>query len=132
MSTTRANKDKDDVQIRPFADFLREQARGQTHDELSEGLRDLVARVQDTGKKGTLTLTVEIAPMPKGGGELVVSDSIKLKLPEHERNASIFFADKDNNLRREDPNAISFDFLYEVPPPPGVDPNTGEAHDTAN
>jgi hypothetical protein len=44
----------EDVHVRPFADFLREQAKGHSHDELSEGLREqLVARVQDTGKKGS-------------------------------------------------------------------------------
>lgn len=31
-----------DVRIRPFADVLREQAKGRTHDELSEALHQLV------------------------------------------------------------------------------------------
>lgn len=109
---------------RPFADFLREQAKGHSHDELSEGLRDLVNRVTDTGKKGSITYTVTVEPT-KGTDALTVSDEIKLKLPEHDRDASLFFRDKDGNLTRSDPNQLIFESLREVPPA-GVDPITGE------
>jgi len=113
--------------VRPFADWLRDQSRGKTHDELSEGLRDLVAKVIDTGKKGTLTLVITVEPMPKSDGNaLVVTDEIKLKLPEFAREASLFFADDDRNLVRSDPRQLAFESLREVPPPPGVDPVTGE------
>lgn len=117
--------------VRPFADWLRDQSRGKTHDELSEGLRDLVAKVIDTGKKGTLTLVITVEPMPKSDGNaLVVTDEIKLKLPEFAREASLFFADADNNLVRSDPRQLVFEALREVPPPPGINPATGEADDT--
>jgi len=120
----------DTPRVRPFADFIREQNRGRTHDELGEALRDLVTKVEDTGKKGTLTLTITVEPLKGNEEALQVSDEIKLKLPEHDRGASIFFRGRDGNLQREDPNQPSFDFLREVPPPPGVDPTTGEVHDT--
>lgn len=122
---TKAATQADVAPVRPFADFLREQAKGHTHEELSEGLRDLVQRVQDTGKKGSVTLVVTVEPMKGGGAALVVSDEIKLKLPEHDRDSSLFWADADNNLIRNDPNQLSFDSLREVPPP-GVNPVTGE------
>lgn len=110
MSTT-----DDTGRVRPFADFLREQARGATHDELSEGLRDLVARVKDTGKAGSITLTINVEPMKgSAGSALVVTDAIKLKLPEHDRQSSLFFSDRDGNLVREDPNQLAFDSLREV------------------
>ena len=112
---------------RPFAEFLLEQNRGRTHNELSEALVDLVARVEDTGKKGTLTLTVTVEPLKGNESCLQVSDEIKLKLPEHDRGASIFFRGRDGNLQRDDPNQPSFfDVLRDTPPPPGVDPVTGE------
>ena len=117
--------------IRPFADWLRDQSRGKTHDELSEALRDLVAKVIDTGKKGSLTLVITVEPMPKSDGNaLIVTDEIKLKLPEFAREASLFFADDDRNLIRNDPRQLTFDSLREVPPPPGIDPSTGEADHT--
>lgn len=118
-----------DHPTRPFADFIREQNRGRTHDELGEGLRDLVARVEDTGKKGSLTLTVTVEPLKGNEDCLTVSDEIKLKLPEHDRGASIFFRGRDGNLQRDDPNQPTFDALREVAPPPGVDAVTGEVKD---
>lgn len=110
--------------IRPFADWLREQSHGKTHDEMGEALYDLVARVRDTGKKGTVSLTITVAPMDKDVSVLVVSDEIKLRLPEHDRKASLFYPDKSGNLSRTDPNQLSFESLREVPA--GVDPVTGE------
>lgn len=93
---------------KPFATFLLEQAGGKTHTELTDNLRDLVAKVKDTGKKGTLTLTVSIAPMKGDASMLVVSDEIKMRPPEHDRKASIFWPDNDGNLLRNDPNQRSF------------------------
>lgn len=116
-----------DIVIRPFADWLTEQAKGRTHAELGEGLHDLIARVQDTGKKGTITLTVTVEPMKKDASLLVVSDEIKLKLPEHDRPAAVFYADKNGNLTRDNPDQLTFESLREVPPPRGVDAKTGEA-----
>lgn len=113
--------------VRPFADWLREQSRGTTHDELSEALRDLTARVIDTGKKGSLILAITVAPL-KGGetDALVVSDEIKLKLPEHDRKASLFYPDEDGNLTRTDPNQLTFESLREVAGVGVVDLATGE------
>ena len=81
-------------------------------------------------KKGSLTLTVSVEPMPNSDGNaLVVKDEIKLKLPEFARDASLFFADDDRNLVRQDPRQLTFEGLREVPPPAGVDPKTGEVTD---
>ena len=116
---------------RDFAAFLVEQSQGRTHAELSEGLRDLVARVIDTGKKGSITLTVSVAPMKDNNGVLVVSDIIKLNLPEHDRAASIFWPDQAGNLVRNDPNQASiFDVITITRSndnePITVNPTTGE------
>ena len=115
---------------RDFAAFLVEQSQGRTHAELSEGLRDLVARVIDTGKKGSITLTVTVAPMKDNTGVLVVSDVIKLSLPEHARAASIFWPDQAGNLVRNDPNQRSiFDVITlhrHDNEPITVNPTTGE------
>lgn len=112
---------------REFASFLLEQARGHSHSELSQGLHDLVARVRDTGKKGSITYTVAIEPMKGNSDQLIVKDAIKLKLPEHDRAASIFFADRAGNLVRNDPNQPSlFGEVAEVPRAAVVDLTTGE------
>ena len=113
---------------RDFAAFLVETSAGRTHAELSEALRDLVAKVVDTGKAGTLGLTVKVAPMKGDPSTLVVTDEIRLKLPEHDRKASVFWPDKDGNLVRNDPNQRSIFNLAEVAPP-NVDTVTGEVLD---
>ena len=113
---------------RDFAAFLVETPSGRTHTELSEALRDPVAKVVDTGKAGALGLVVKVAPMKGDPSTLVVTDEIKLKLPEHDRKASVFWPDKDGNLVRNDPNQRSIFELSEAPPP-NVDLTTGEVWD---
>lgn len=124
MGTTEATAE--DLVIRPFADFLREQAKGKTHEELGENLWDLIQRVRDTGKAGSVTLTVSVKLLEKNNpdGPLLIADEIKLKLPEHDRPTSIFYVDKHGNLDRNDPQQLPFETLREVPA--GVDPTTGE------
>ena len=91
-----------------FLVFLAAQAGGGTAAELSDGLAELVRRVADTGKKG----------------------SISLKLPEYDRTASVYFTDEDGRLHRNDPRQMAWGHLVEVSPPPGVDPKTGEILNT--
>lgn len=124
--------DAEPTTIRPFADWLREQSGGDTHEELGECLHDLIAKVRDTGKAGTLTLTVQVKPLKDDLNVLIVTDEIKLKLPEHDRKGSMFYADDENNLRRSDPRQLSFDSLREVPPPAHVDATTGEIKDATS
>lgn len=100
----------DDVVVRPFADFLREQSGGRLHDELSEALQTLVHAITDTGKGGSLTLSLSIKPLEKGNTSgLLVIDKVALKAPQVERKASIFFPDEAGNLHRTDPNQLTFD-----------------------
>jgi hypothetical protein len=105
----------DDPAIRPFGDFLRDQSQGRTHDELSEALWDLAARVRETGKKGSLTLVVNVEPMKGDTTVLVVSDEIKLKLPEFQRGGSVFYSDEQGNLSRSNPDQPELSGLREVP-----------------
>lgn len=118
--------DEDDILVRPFADWLREQAKGTTHEELGDGLHDLIQRVRDTGKGGSLHLAISVKLLDKtqADGPLLIADEIKLKLPEHDRPASIFYTDEHGNPIRTDPNQLSFESLREVPA--NVDPKTGE------
>jgi hypothetical protein len=117
---------QDDPVVRPFADWLLEQSAGKTHDELSVALHDLIARVKDTGKKGSVQFTVSVAPMKGDTDVLVVTDEIKLRVPEHDRKPSVFYADKHGNLSRRDPNQLEFESLREVPDVGLVDDETGE------
>lgn len=96
---------------------------GATHSELTETLRDLVARVRDTGKAGALTLTLTVSPRPGTRNQVEIKDEIKTKLPEFPRATSIFFADDANQLTRNDPNQPALEGLRF---PAGVNRRTGE------
>lgn len=106
-----------DHHVRPFADFLREQSGGRTHEELTDALAEVVAAVRDTGKKGTLTLTINVTPLKNGGGALTVTDTVKKGVPVHDRRASIFYATDSGSLTRDDPQQPTFEGLQEVPSP---------------
>lgn len=88
--------------VRPFADWLREDARGATHTELSEQLRQLAESVTTTGKRGHINLKVTLAP--SGIGTVIVESAVTVKLPEHDKPTSFFYVDEDHNLVRNDPN----------------------------
>lgn len=92
----------DEPDIRPFNEVLEELSEGATHQEMSETFWDLLQKVQDTGKNGSLTLTIVVAS--DGMGRLVMKDEIKSKMPEHNRPTTSFFVSKHGNASRRDPN----------------------------
>lgn len=99
---------------RPFMDFLRELRGGQTHDDLSDALQELVAEVTDLSRAGTLTLTLTIKPLGKGDGVQVGAD-VKVKPPKSAPGVSIFFPTPENNLVRNDPRQKTME-LREITP----------------
>lgn len=86
-----------------FNSYVTEQRNGALHEELSEELAALVKAVQDHGKAGSLSLTINVKPGAKGTRTLVVTDDVKVKAPKGDRPASMFFSDEDGNLSRNDP-----------------------------
>jgi hypothetical protein len=97
--------------VRPFTDWLLVQRRGATNLELSDALNEVVAAVSELGKKGEIVLKITVKP--GGDGMVTVEDEIKLKAPEPDRSASLYFIDEDANLHREDPRQTKLD-LREV------------------
>jgi hypothetical protein len=94
-----------EVEVRDFSLFLLDRAA--THQELSDKLQRLVTAVQDTGKKGTLTVSFNLALFDGDPHRVVVEDKIVLKMPEHDRKNGIFFPDNAGNLSRTDPNQLN-------------------------
>lgn len=101
-----------------FASFVIEQRNGALHAEASETLAELVRAVQDHGKAGTVQITIRIAPGSKGTNTLVVSDDVKIKAPQGDRPAALFFPDDDGNLHRSDPRQLQHPALRRVDVPP--------------
>lgn len=92
--------------IRPFDEFLREHRRGASLHEAGEKLQQLVEAVEATGKGGSLTITLKLLPDAKYGTAVEVSDSITVKLPEPDKDSSLFFCDGSHNLVRHDPRQM--------------------------
>jgi len=89
------------MSARPFADLLREHRAGRTHEDLTEQLQQLVQAVTETGKGGSLSLTIKVAP--HGDGAAMVTASVATKLPKQQGGGAIFFVTPENNLERQDP-----------------------------
>jgi hypothetical protein len=92
--------------VRTFAAVLSEISKGVVADEAATKLAELVTGVQETGKKGSVTVTIQVAPY-KGNDEVVnVSAAVTAKLPRAETPTSIFYTAGNGNLSRNDPNTL--------------------------
>lgn len=91
------------MEPKPFTQFFIEQRQGALHAEMSEKLQALVAAVEEHGKSGTLTLTIRVTPTATGANTFFIADDVKVKAPEPDRGASLFFSDGEGNLSRSDP-----------------------------
>ena len=106
-----------DTGRRPFHDWLAELRRGEASEELADRLAEVVSAVQMHGKKGQLRFVLDIAP---AGRTVVITDRIETKVPEADRESSVWFGDALGNLTRDDPAQGRLRL---------VDPDTGEIHD---
>lgn len=86
---------------RLFSDVLADMGRGQTAEELTSRLSEVVQAVSETGKVGGLTLNVKVKP--NGDGSVIITDEIKSKVPEGTRPDTLFFTTSDGSLLRTDP-----------------------------
>src|SRR6185312_14852761 len=86
-----------------FLAMMQNHRRGGALSDLAEAMREVTEAVTLTGKAGSFSLKVKVRPASKGGA-LVVEDEVKTTLPKTEAEGSIFFADEQSNLLREDPN----------------------------
>jgi hypothetical protein len=93
-------------QVRPFADVLRDLGKGHVSDEMSVMLNELVQAVRDYGRKGTLTLTVDVMPVKGNTEMLAVAAQVTSKPPKSDPVSAIFYATSEGNLVRDDPRQM--------------------------
>lgn len=89
---------------RPFAATLQEIDKGKLHVELTDALTEVVAGVMTVGKGGKLTLTLSIKPAAKRADMVLVAATVTKRVPEADRDESLFYATDDGGLSRRDPN----------------------------
>lgn len=90
---------------------------GRTQEELSEGINQLVQECRKTGKKGQITLKIDIKPDKGDSGQYFITDEIKIKEPTFERGQTLMWGTPEGNLQRTDPNQGELD-LKAVPQEP--------------
>lgn len=121
--------DNDVPEQKPFAVFLQEHKRGALAGELAATLQEVVAAVIEHGKKGSVTLKLDVAPS-KDGMTVFVTDDVKKSVPKADRGGSIMFPDAKGNLHRSDPNQMRLERFHVVETaaeePVVVDTATGE------
>lgn len=86
---------------RPITDVIRDIRYGEFLDEASDQFNKLVTAVENTGKGGSMTITIKLKP--SAAGAIEVTDEVKAKLPELARGSSLFFATPEGNLQRNNP-----------------------------
>lgn len=93
-----------------FAFIAANHCDGQLNQEMSDAVRDVVQAVRQTGKSGKIVLEMDIQPASKGAGNaIVIKHQVTPKKPKFEKDATIFFADDQHNLYRENPMQKQFD-----------------------
>lgn len=88
---------------RSMFDTLRELRGGLVIDDLDAKLQELVQAVQSTNAAGSLTLTINVAPMKGSTEAVVVKDDVKLKKPEIKSSGTVMFPSVEGNLSRQHP-----------------------------
>lgn len=90
-----------EADVRPFAQFLQAQRRGALHEDLSGALAAVCRSVVETGKPGSVSITLKVAPM--GDGMVQIHDGLNVKLPLADRPASMYWIDDAGNALRSNP-----------------------------
>lgn len=92
----------------PFSEQIAYLAKGSLNDELTEELTELVKLVRLTGKKGTLTLTLEVGMLDKSAEDAMrITGDVKTKPPKMDKPTTIMFSTGDGDLQRDDPDQLN-------------------------
>lgn len=79
------------------------QRKGKCLIEAQACLQEMVKSVLDTGRKGSISIRLEIEPGAEPG-TVVLRDDVIPKVPKKSKTSSTFYADDSGALHREDPN----------------------------
>jgi hypothetical protein len=92
-------------EVPQLAHVLAQINQGHLADEAASMLADLVQEVTAIGRKGTLTLTIEIAPFTGNNDTVQLSGKVAAKPPSRDPHAGLFFYDEHGGLNRNDPRS---------------------------
>lgn len=94
---------QDDDTDRDFSQFLAEFAHGSVNTKATEKLREVVAACIETGRKGAVTIKIDIT----ADGKLAsLRAHVSSKKPEAALPGQVFFTTEAGDLRDEDPRQL--------------------------
>lgn len=100
---------------RPITDTLRNIQNGALIDEATEKLRELLLRVDETGKGGTLTLQLKVSKLTRGGA-VSIKGKCTTSLPPEAPAEGVFWVSPEGNALTEDPNQQRLDLKVAAAP----------------
>lgn len=93
-----------------FTEVVTQHSNGSLVPQLNMLLQDLISACIDTGKKGSITLSFSIEPIPVNGGghQVELTPKLDSKNPRFDTPTGVFFVEKNKEgrpvgLNREDP-----------------------------
>ena len=97
--------------MKAFSLFLTDVNDGATHSALTADLAELIRTVRSTGRAGSLTLKVKVAPAGKGAyvDKVTVVAERKLELPKPEHPSDFFWLDDSDEPTRQHPRQGALD-----------------------
>lgn len=119
------------MSVRPITDTLRLLQGGVFLDQCSELLAEVVKGVDETGKAGKLTITLDLK---KSGGAMAILAKVTNKAPEAAPDADLMWPTVEGNLSLDNPAQRKLDLrVADVKPREirDVDPATGEIKSAA-
>lgn len=101
--------------MNPALKTLGELRRGAFAESLDTELSALVDAVSETGRKGSITIKIDVALASKGDDRtLKIKDVIKVTAPQPELGETIMYRTADGHMSRRDPRQIDIDDLKVV------------------
>lgn len=94
----------------PLSQQIAYLAKGTVDEDGTDQLAELIKMVRLTGRKGTLTLTLEVSMLDKSSEDAMrIVGDVKTKAPKMEKPTTIMFSTGDGDLLRDDPEQMKMD-----------------------
>ena len=98
-------------EVTPFSQQISHMAKGTLDAELTSELTKLVKSINDHGKKGSITLTLNLKPEVVNGEVTMINitPDVKTSKPQPQRMSSRMWPTYDGDLLRNDPDQAELD-----------------------
>ncbi len=94
----------------PFSQQIAYINKGTLDAELTEALAEVIKSVRETGKKGAVTLTLNVSMLnTRDENAVKVTPAVKTSKPELDKADTIMFSTANGDLLRDDPDQVQMD-----------------------